>query len=67
MNKDQVEGTAKNAVGKVQREAGKLIGSKRQQAKGIGKQMEGTVQKAVGDARAALKTSRKTRGTQKRV
>ena len=31
MNKDQVKGAAKDVVGKVQEEAGKLVGSKEQQ------------------------------------
>ncbi|MEJ0006697.1 MAG: CsbD family protein [Steroidobacteraceae bacterium] len=44
INKDQVEGRAKEAVGKVQETAGKAVGSTRQQAKGLGKQVEGTVQ-----------------------
>ncbi|MDP1716726.1 MAG: CsbD family protein, partial [Burkholderiales bacterium] len=33
MNKDQVKGAAKDIVGKVQKEAGKLVGNKEQQIK----------------------------------
>jgi uncharacterized protein YjbJ (UPF0337 family) len=33
MNKDQIKGTAKEIVGKVQEEAGKLVGSDKQQIK----------------------------------
>jgi uncharacterized protein YjbJ (UPF0337 family) len=67
MNKDQAKGAAKNAVGNVQQQAGKLIGSDRQQAKGIGKQIEGKAQEALGDAEEALKTARTTSNTNKRV
>ncbi len=55
MNKDQVKGEVKDIAGKVQEEAGKLIGSKDQEAKGLGKQIEGKVQKGVGDIKEALK------------
>jgi uncharacterized protein YjbJ (UPF0337 family) len=41
MNKDQVQGTLKDMAGKIQEEAGKLIGSKKQQARGLKKQAEG--------------------------
>lgn len=56
MNKDQVEGAAKNSVGKLQRAAGKLVGSPKQEAKGIAKQIEGQVQKRLGDVQEALET-----------
>jgi uncharacterized protein YjbJ (UPF0337 family) len=59
MNKDQVKGTAKVSVGKMQREAGKLVGSRKQQAKGMGRQIEGEAQKRLGDIKDAVKTSRK--------
>jgi uncharacterized protein YjbJ (UPF0337 family) len=55
MNKDQVKGSTKEAVGKVQEKAGELVGSKEQQAKGLVKQAEGNVQKNYGDAKEALK------------
>ena len=41
MNKNQVEGTVKDIAGKAQEQAGKLVGSKEQQAKGLLKQAEG--------------------------
>ena len=50
MNKDQVKGVTKDIAGKVQEEAGKLVGSKEQQIKGLSKQISGKVQKGVGDA-----------------
>lgn len=55
MNKDQVKGTAKDIGGKIQEEAGKLVGSSEQQAKGLAKQVEGKVQKKVGDAKETVK------------
>ena len=55
MNKDQVKGATKDVVGQVQQKAGKLIGSKEQQAKGLVKQAEGSAQKNLGDAKEAVK------------
>ena len=55
MNKDQVKGTAKDVAGKIQEEAGKLVGSKEQQVKGLSKQISGKVQKSVGDAEQSVK------------
>ena len=55
MNKDQVKGGAKDFAGKVQEEAGKLVGSKDQQAKGLPKQVAGKVQKGAGDAKESIK------------
>ena len=54
MNKDQIKGTVKDLTGKVQEEAGKLVGSKEQQVKGLDKQISGKVQKAVGDVEEAV-------------
>jgi uncharacterized protein YjbJ (UPF0337 family) len=54
VNKDQVQGAAKDAAGKVQQEVGKLIGSTEQQAKGLTKQVEGKIQKGVGDLKEAV-------------
>lgn len=55
MNKDQVEGGAKDIAGKVQQKVGQVVGSEKQQAKGLGKQIEGKTQKAVGNAEETLK------------
>ena len=55
MNKDQVKGAAKDVAGKTQEAAGKLVGSKNQQAKGLAKQVEGSVQKNYGDAKEVVK------------
>jgi uncharacterized protein YjbJ (UPF0337 family) len=61
MNKNQVKGTAKDVTGKVQEEAGKLVGSKEQQVKGLSKQISGKMQKAVGDAEQAVEKFKKIR------
>ncbi len=55
MNKDQVKGVIKDAAGKVQEEAGKLVGSEEQQIKGLGKQISGKVQKSYGDVKEVIK------------
>jgi uncharacterized protein YjbJ (UPF0337 family) len=53
VNKNQVEGTAKDIAGKVQRKVGEVTGSTQQQIKGAGKQMEGKLQKGVGNVQQA--------------
>ena len=55
MNKNQVKGVAKDVAGKVQEQAGKLVGSKEQQIKGLSKQISGKVQKGAGDLEDAVK------------
>ena len=60
MNKDQVKGVAKDVAGKVQEQAGKLVGSKEQQIKGLSKQISGKVQKGVGDAKQAVEDFKKS-------
>jgi uncharacterized protein YjbJ (UPF0337 family) len=60
MNKDQVKGGAKDVAGKVQEQAGKLVGSKEQQIKGLSKQVAGKVQKGVGDAKQSVKDFNKS-------
>jgi uncharacterized protein YjbJ (UPF0337 family) len=59
MNKNQVKGVAKDVAGKVQEEAGKLVGSKQQQIKGLSKQISGKVQKGVGDVEQAVEDIKK--------
>ena len=54
MNKDQVKGVAKDIAGKLQEEAGRLVGSKEQQVKGLSKQISGKVQKGVGDVKQSV-------------
>ncbi len=55
MNKDQIKGVVKDAVGKAQEKAGEANGNGVQEAKGLVKQGEGKVQKAYGDAKEVLK------------
>ncbi len=59
MNKNQVKGAVKDIAGKVQEEAGKLTGSKEQQAKGLNKQISGKAEKAYGDAKEVIKGATK--------
>lgn len=55
MNKNQIKGAAKDVAGKIQEEAGKLVGSKEQQVKGLNKQIAGKAEKSFGDAKEAVK------------
>lgn len=50
MNNDPIQGTAKNIAGRAQEGAGKVIGNKKRQAKGLAHQIEGKTHKMVGDA-----------------
>jgi uncharacterized protein YjbJ (UPF0337 family) len=58
MNRDQAKGAVKDAAGKVQRKAGEVIGSPKQEARGAAKQAEGKVQKSWGNAKESAKGSR---------
>jgi len=53
-NKDQIAGAAKDLGGKIQEEAGKLVGSKEQELKGLQNQAGGKMQQAVGDIKAMV-------------
>lgn len=53
MNKNQVKGEITNLEGEVQEEAGKSVGNKEQQVKGLQKQVEGKAQKKLGDVKDA--------------
>jgi uncharacterized protein YjbJ (UPF0337 family) len=55
MNKDQVEGKLQDIGGKIQEEAGKLVGNKEQEVKGLGNQIEGKAQEKLGDLKEAVK------------
>ena len=54
MNKDQIKGAAKDIAGKVQEQAGKLLGSEEQQFKGRSKQISGRIQKGIGKAKESV-------------
>jgi uncharacterized protein YjbJ (UPF0337 family) len=49
VNKDQLEGRAKEAKGKVKEVAGKIVGNKTQETKGKVEKSVGKVQKDLGD------------------
>ncbi|MEO7774777.1 MAG: CsbD family protein [Steroidobacteraceae bacterium] len=53
MNKDQLKGSARKVAGKVQKTAGKTVGSKKTEAKGLLREMAGAFQKGYGDGREA--------------
>ena len=48
MDKDRVEGSAKQAGGAVKETAGKALGDKKMESEGAAKKAEGKVQNAVG-------------------
>ncbi|MDB5873583.1 MAG: ral stress protein CsbD [Ramlibacter sp.] len=58
MNRNQVNGAIKDALGRVQEHAGKTMGNSEQEAKGLARQGQGRLQKAYGDLKEALKNSR---------
>jgi uncharacterized protein YjbJ (UPF0337 family) len=55
INKDQVEGRAKEVGGRIQEEVGNLTGNKTQQAKGLVNQVAGKGQANVGDLTEKVK------------
>jgi uncharacterized protein YjbJ (UPF0337 family) len=55
MNKDTVQGKAKDVAGRVQRQVGEWTGDTKDQAEGAAKQVEGKVQNAWGKAKDAVK------------
>ncbi|MEO8676211.1 MAG: CsbD family protein [Casimicrobiaceae bacterium] len=58
MNKDQIKGAAKDIGGKIQEEAGKLTGDKKQEAKGLLNQAKGKLQHEVGNLKEAVKDAK---------
>jgi len=53
MNKDQVQGKGKDIAGRIERQAGEWTGDKEKQVHGALKQVEGKLQNAWGNAKAA--------------
>ena len=49
MNRDQAKGHIKDIAGKMREKLGSLTGNRKEQAKGLGNQAEGKVQKGIGD------------------
>ena len=60
INKNQVQGTLKDAAGKIQKETGKLMGNPKQEAQGMQKQSEGKAQKAAGDVKEMVQDAKDT-------
>lgn len=58
MNKHQIKGAVKNAMGRLQEHAGKTVGSASQESKGLARQSEGRLQRAYGNVKEALKGPR---------
>jgi len=58
MNKHQINGAVKNALGRLQEHAGKTVGSTGQESKGVARQGAGRLQRAYGNVKEALKGSR---------
>jgi uncharacterized protein YjbJ (UPF0337 family) len=57
VNKDQVEGIARQVKGSVEDAAGKMTGNKKTQARGKADKIAGKVQKAYGDVKEKIKDS----------
>jgi len=63
MNKDQIKGVAKIVAGKVQEEAGNLIGDPKQIVVGVAKQVAGKAQKRRGDIKQKIEDYQKEHPT----
>ena len=59
INKDQIEGRAKEVAGKVQEVAGKVVGSTKEQLKGNINKNVGAAQAKFGDAKSNLNSADK--------
>jgi uncharacterized protein YjbJ (UPF0337 family) len=59
MNKNQVEGRAEQAKGKIKELAGKMVGNQRLQGEGLAEQAEGKARAAYGNAKEAVKDGAK--------
>jgi uncharacterized protein YjbJ (UPF0337 family) len=57
MNANQVNGTVRAFVGKLQEQAGQLVGSRRQQLRGLQKQVLGNAEKKIGDFQEAARNT----------
>jgi uncharacterized protein YjbJ (UPF0337 family) len=55
MNKDQVKGRVKEAEGKIKQVAGKLVGNKTLEAKGVVQKTLGRAQAKFGDVKQDMK------------
>ena len=55
MDKDRVEGSAKNIKGKIKEGVGKATGDAKLETEGAAQDAKGKVQKGIGDAKGAIK------------
>jgi len=55
MDKDRIEGSAKQAGGAIKQAAGKITGDSKLQAEGAADKLAGKVQNAVGGAKDAIR------------
>jgi uncharacterized protein YjbJ (UPF0337 family) len=55
MNKDQAKGHMKDIAGKAREKIGSVTGNRSEQAKGVGNQAEGKLQKGIGDLKNAVR------------
>ena len=60
MNKQQIKGMTNRATGEVKQQVGRLTGDKSTVARGQAREVKGTVQQGLGDAKEALRNSRQT-------
>ncbi|MFZ6862719.1 CsbD family protein [Undibacterium sp. Ji67W] len=54
MNKDQMQGTAREIVGTFQKNFGDIFGNRLQKEKGTSNQLSGKSQKSLGDIKAFI-------------
>jgi uncharacterized protein YjbJ (UPF0337 family) len=59
MDRDRVDGAAKNIGGKAKEAAGKVLGDEKLKAEGKSDQMAGKAQNAIGGAKDALRDAAK--------
>lgn len=59
MDKDRIEGSAKQAIGAVKEVFGKLTGDAKTEASGLAEKVEGKVQSVVGGAKDAVRDALK--------
>jgi uncharacterized protein YjbJ (UPF0337 family) len=58
MNKDQIKGKARQAKGEVKQLAGKLVGDKAMETKGVIQKTAGKIQSTYGNAKDKIKKGR---------
>jgi uncharacterized protein YjbJ (UPF0337 family) len=58
MNKDQTAGKAKQFVGNMQEQFGRVMGSRHQQSMGMKRQVDGKIQEVTGDLKKSVEDPR---------